>query len=142
MSKRKKNKSKWLPLRSGLERQKHDQLVEAGIGFEYEPEKIEYRKRVVKGICKCGNTDVHQRRVYIPDFVLANGIRLEVKGRLTSQDRSKLLLVKEQHPELDLRIVFGANNKIHKDKQKRYMEWAATNGIRAAVKQVPESWLK
>jgi hypothetical protein len=137
-----KNKNKWKPLRSGLEREIHDQLVEAGVEFGYETEKLEYRKRVVRGICKCGNTDVFQRKTYTPDFILANGIYIEVKGRLTSQDRSKLLLVKQQHPNLDLRIIFGANNKIHRDKQKRYAQWASENGIKFGIKQIPESWLK
>jgi hypothetical protein len=137
-----KKRTKWKPLRSGLEREIHDQLVASGIEFEYESEKIEYRKPVIRGVCKCGNTKVYQRRNYIPDFILENGIRLECKGRLTSSDRAKLVAVKQQHPEIDLRILFGANNKINKNKQKRYMEWSHENGIKAAVKIVPESWLK
>jgi hypothetical protein len=137
-----RNQKKFKPLRSGLERKHFDQLKESGIGFEYEPEKIEYRRRVVKGICKCGSTTVYQQKIYIPDWVLENGIRIESKGRLTSQDRSKLVAVKQQYPDLDLRIVFGANNKINKHKAKRYMEWAAENGIRAAVGTIPASWLK
>jgi len=139
---RKKNKSQFKPLRSGLEREIRDQLEKAGIKFEYEPEKIEYRRQVIRGICKCGNERVYQRRYYIPDFVLENGIRLECKGRLTSQDRAKLVAVKQQHPTIDLRIVFGANNKLNKNSQKRYMAWAAENGIRASIKEVPESWMK
>jgi hypothetical protein len=142
VSNKKKNKPEFKPLRSGLERDVRQQLEDAGIKFEYEPEKLEYRKQVIRGICKCGNERVYQRRWYIPDFVLENGIRLECKGRLTSQDRSKLVAVKQQHPEIDLRLLFGANNKINKNKQKRYMQWAAENGIKAAVKEVPESWLK
>jgi hypothetical protein len=142
VAKRKKNKSRWKPLRSGLEREVFEQLTASEIGFEYEPEKLEYRRRVVRGICKCGGVDVYQRRNYIPDFVLSNGIRLEVKGRLTSADRAKLLAVRDQHPDLDLRILFGANNKIHKEKQKRYSDWAAENKIKFAIKVIPESWLK
>lgn len=135
-------KPKFKPLRSGLERRHYEQLKESGIKFEYEAEKIEYRRRVVKGVCKCGNTDVYQRKIYIPDWTLENGIRLESKGRLTSQDRAKLVAVKQQYPDLDLRIIFGANNKINKHKAKRYMEWAAEHGFRAAVGDIPKSWLK
>jgi hypothetical protein len=131
------------PLRSGLEREHYEQLKESGIGFEYEPEKITYRKRVVKGICKkCGCTDVYQQKTYIPDWVLANGIRIESKGRLTSQDRSKLVAVKQQYPELDLRIVFKTNNKINKAKSKRYAEWASENGFKFGINTIPKSWLK
>jgi hypothetical protein len=133
---------KFPPLRSGLERRHYEQLKESGIKFEYEPEKITYRKRVVKGICKCGNRDVYQEKNYIPDWVLENGIRLESKGRLTAQDRAKLVAVKSQYPNLDLRIIFGANNKINKHKAKRYMEWASEHGFRAAVGDIPKSWLK
>lgn len=139
---RKKNKNKWKPLRSGLERQIHDQLTDAGIDFEYESLKLEYRRRVVRGVCKCGSGDVYQKRTYLPDFILSNGIILEVKGRLTSADRSKMLAVIEQHPDKDIRFVFGANNKIHRDKQKRYSEWAAEHKIKFCIKQIPESWLR
>lgn len=131
------------PLRSGLERTIKDQLDKSGIGYEYEPEKIDYRTRVVSGICgKCGHFIVYQKRRYTPDFVLANGIRLEVKGRLTSKDRSKLLAVLEQNPKLDLRLVFGANNKLTKNKPKRYANWASENNILFCIKEVPQSWLK
>lgn len=121
-----------------------EQLKESGIKFEYEPEKIEYRKRVVKGICQgCGGTlCVYQRHNYTPDFVLENGIRLEVKGRLTSADRSKMIAVKTQYPDLDLRILFGANNKIQKNKEARYSNWAAKNNFKFCLKVIPESWLK
>lgn len=134
---------RFLPLRSGLERNIKDQLDEAGIKWAYEPEKIEYRKRVIKGVCPgCNSVTVYQRHNYTPDFVLANGIRIEVKGRLTSADRSKLIAVKSQHPDLDLRMVFGANNKLQKNKEERYSNWAAKNNIKFCIKTIPESWLK
>lgn len=139
----KKNKSKFLPLRSGLERQHYEELKASGIEFKYEPIKIEYRRRVSKGVCKkCGETEVYQRKIYIPDWVLENGIHIESKGRLTSQDRAKLMAVKDQHPTIDLRIVFGANNKIHKAKAKRYAEWASEHGFKFGIKVIPQSWMK
>lgn len=138
-----RKKKVFKPLRSGLERTVKDQLETAGIGYEYESEKIEYRRRVVSGVCgKCGHFNVYQKRKYTPDFILANGIRIEVKGRLTAADRAKLLAVKEQHPDLDLRILFGANNKLNKNKPQRYMDWASQHGIRAAILLVPQSWMK
>lgn len=140
MARRKKT---FKPLRSGLERIVHDQLVESGIGFEYEPEKIEYRTRVVNGICtKCGCTDVYQRRKYTPDFVLSNGIRLEVKGILDAPTRSKMVAIKTQNPGLDVRFVFGANNKVNKKKPARYLDWAAHQGFKACLKLIPPSWLR
>lgn len=137
-----RRRSKWKPLRSGLERNIHDQLTEAGIGFDYESIKLEYRSRVVRGVCKCGGTDVYQRRTYTPDFILANGVIIEVKGRLTSADRSKMLAVIEQHPDKDIRMVFGANNKLNKNKEKRYSNWCSEHKIKFCIKQIPPSWLK
>jgi Phage endonuclease I. len=138
----KKKKARWKPLRSGLEREVFEQLEKSGIGFEYEPEKLEYRRIVVRGICNCGSTKVYQRRYYTPDFVLENGIRLEVKGRLTSADRAKLEAIRKQHPDIDLRMLFGANNKITRNKEKRYSDWASDNKIKFCIKQIPESWLQ
>jgi hypothetical protein len=43
---------------------------------------------------------------YCPDFRLPNGIYIETKGRFETADRKKHLLIKEQHPELDIRFVF------------------------------------
>ena len=45
-------------------------------------------------------------RTYTPDFVLPNGIILETKGQFISDDRRKHKLIKQQHPDLDIRFVF------------------------------------
>lgn len=138
-----RKKKEFPPLRSGLERTVKDQLDKLGVKYEYEPRKIEYRRRVVSGICgKCGHYIVYQKKHYLPDFILENGVVLEVKGRLTASDRAKLLAVREQHPDIDLRLLFGANNKINKNKQERYMDWAARHGIMASVLIVPASWTR
>jgi hypothetical protein len=44
--------------------------------------------------------------VYTPDFVLPNGVIVETKGLLDSDDRRKMVAVKAQHPELDIRLCF------------------------------------
>ena len=52
---------------------------------------------------------------YTPDFLLPNGIYLECKGYWEAEDRRKIKAVKQQHPEIDLRMVFQAPfNKISK----------------------------
>lgn len=80
---------------------------------------------------------------YTPDIVLANGIILEVKGRLMKADRDKHILIKEQYPEIDLRFVFqNANNKIRKGSQTTYAQWCEKNDIKWCEKSVPDSWLK
>ena len=49
-------------------------------------------------------------RTYTPDFLLPNGIIIETKGRFTPEDRRKHLLIKKQHPDLDIRFVFSTVN--------------------------------
>ena len=51
---------------------------------------------------------------YTPDFQMGD-IHLEVKGLFDVQARHKMLLVKQQHPDLDIRFVFSnANAPIYK----------------------------
>ena len=78
---------------------------------------------------------------YLPDFVLPNGIIIEIKGRFTATDRAKHMLVKEQHPEMDIRFVFKYNNKLYKNSKTRYSDWCRKNGFTYAFKQVPQEWI-
>lgn len=97
--------------------------------FEYESKKIPFV--------------VSESRVYVPDFILPNGIHIEAKGYLRREDRKKLLLVKEQHPDLDLRLVFQcAGNKINKRSKTTYAAWAKKHGfIFSDNGRVPKQWL-
>jgi hypothetical protein len=81
-------------------------------------------------------------KTYTPDFVLDNGIIVEAKGRLTVHDRSKHLLVKEQHPELDIRFVFQYNNPITKGSKTRYTDWAEKHSFKWAMSTIPKEWAK
>jgi hypothetical protein len=97
--KRKKRSSPTSKYRSGFEAKLAHQLQRGGVAFEYETLKLEYRKVAT----------------YTPDFILPNGIIIEAKGVWTVEDRTKHLLVREQHPHLDIRLVFmNAFNKIRK----------------------------
>ena len=79
---------------------------------------------------------------YTPDFVLPNGIIIEVKGILQPEDRAKHLLIQEQYPDLDIRFIFqNAKNKIRKGSKTTYADWAVKHGFKYAIKQIPESWL-
>jgi hypothetical protein len=78
---------------------------------------------------------------YTVDWSLPNGILVESKGRWTAADRKKHLLVKQQHPELDLRIVFqSSKNKISKGSKTTYADFCDKHGIVWAEKTIPESW--
>lgn len=130
--------------RSKAEEEVAKWLMDHEIAFQYESLKLEYYKTVRGGIClKCGEKSaVKQKRSYTPDFVLDNGILIEYKGRLTSQDRNKLIAVKESNPDVNLKLLFGSNNKLNKGTTKRYADWAAEHGFDYHIgKQPPKRWL-
>jgi len=116
--------------RSGLERSIAENLAALGIDFSYESEKIEYLRpaRVSK---------------YTPDFILPNGIIIEAKGRFLTADRQKQLLIKDQHPELDIRFVFSnSRQRISKTSRTTYARWCELKGFQYADKEIPVQWLK
>lgn len=79
---------------------------------------------------------------YTADFRLPNGIIVETKGRFLVEDRKKHLLLKEQHPELDIRFVFTRSaTKISKTSKTSYADWCLKYGFRFADKLIPQAWL-
>ena len=112
--------------RSGFEAKTAHYLTRLGVEFEYESTKIKYMKVAT----------------YTPDFILPNGIIVETKGLWTSEDRTKHLLIREQHPELDVRLCFqNARNKIRKGSKTTYAIWCEKKGIKYCDKTIPKSWL-
>jgi hypothetical protein len=116
-------------------------LQEGGVPFSYEGFKIEYEvpARTAK---------------YLPDFFIeGTSIILEYKGwfgRSGAKERQKLILLKQQHPHLDIRLVFSdARKKIYKGSPTTYASWADENGfkwcevnkMRGKV-TLPASWLR
>jgi len=92
--------------RSGFEHRVSDQLKENKIDFGYEDTVIPYIRPETK-------------HTYTIDFTLPNGILVETKGRWVIEDRKKHLLIKKQHPNLDIRIVFmSGKTKIRKGREK------------------------
>ena len=119
-----------LGFRSGIEVKVAKQLEEAGIKVEYETTKIRYVQPETK-------------HTYTPDFVLPNGVIIETKGRFVAADRKKHLLIKQQHPDLDIRFVFQrSQNTINKGSKTAYADWATKNGFLYADKEIPDEWLK
>ena len=117
--------------RSGLEDLVAKQLESASIPFEYEPKdgKIEYAKPASK----------HK---YTPDFVFPNFI-IETKGRWVTADRKKHKLIKEQHPEIEVRFIFSnSKTRISKTSRTTYAKYCEMNGWKYADKVIPDSWLK
>lgn len=114
--------------RSGLERQNARRLIAAGVPLRYEDERIRYLKPA-------------KNATYTPDFILPNGIIVETKGRFLTADRQKHLLIKDQHPELDIRFVFSSSRtKISKTSKTTYAMWCESKGFLYADKFIPEEW--
>jgi len=80
--------------------------------------------------------------VYTPDFILPNGVILEAKGYFKPEDRRKMLAVKKQHPERDIRLVFQAPyNTLTKDSKTTYAMWAEGHGfLWAPSHNIPLEW--
>jgi hypothetical protein len=128
----KKNNPKWVAkkygFKSGLEENISNQIAGKGIEVKYESEKVAY---IIPA----------SQHTYNPDFRLPNGIIIETKGRFVAADRKKHLLVKEQHPNLDIRFVFSnSKNKITKNSKTTYGMWCEKNGYKYADKEIPEEW--
>lgn len=98
-------------------------------GTEYEKVKVKYR--------------IERDATYTPDFRLPNGIIVETKGRFLASDRTKHLLVKAQHPDLDIRFLFQrAHTRLSKTSQTTYADWCDKHGFKWADKRVPDAWIK
>ena len=79
--------------RSGLEIAISQELDANSVKYDYEKVKLTYVKP-------------QKAHSYTPDFYLKEqDIFIETKGLFTSADRQKMRLVKEQHPEKDIRFV-------------------------------------
>lgn len=128
----KKSNSNWVSkkygFKSGLEENVSEQINSKGIQVQYESEIVDY---IVPA----------SKHTYHPDFKLPNEIIVETKGRFVIADRKKHLLIKQQHPELDIRFVFSnSKNKINKKSKTTYADWCEKNGFKYADKTIPEEW--
>ena len=115
--------------RSGLEEKVAKQIQKANHKLRYETVKIKWIDFAI--------------RSYTPDFVLDNGIIIEVKGFWSVADRKKHAQVKEQHPSLDIRLVFeNSKRKIRKGSNTTYGMWCAKNDILFYDRIIPLVWMK
>jgi hypothetical protein len=129
--------------RSGAEELLAETLTNSGVGFSYESLKLIYEKPVRQGLCKeCGKRKVVKLATYTPDFILDNGTIIEYKGRLTATDRAKLLAVAKSNPDRRVKLLFGSDNKLAKNNNKRYSEWCTEHGFDYAIGVPPKRWLR
>lgn len=131
--------------RSGLEKKIAKDLSKVkNISFEYEPsdKKIAY-------------TIPANEHTYTPDFVIvtASGkiIYIETKGIWDYDDRYKHLLIRQQHPDKDIRFVFTrSQSRIRKKSRTTYADIcnglgrAEFKGVKwqYADRDIPEEWLQ
>ena len=106
------------------------QLEGLGVPYEYETLRIPYLPSM-------------KPKRYTPDYtLLRNGIIIETKGRFVTADRQKHKLIKEQHPDLDIRFVFSnSRQRISKQSKTTYAVWCETNGFQYADVHIPISWI-
>ena len=118
------HKSKY---KSGLE-EKFAQLAEKQkLKFTYEPAKFPY---VVQS---------H----YLPDFEIAKNRFVETKGFFSASNRQRMLMFKEQYPNVEILFLFGnADNKLNARSKTTYREWAEKHGFRCSDIRdpLPKAW--
>lgn len=105
----------------------HDVFRKLPKGTQYETEKLPYV--VFKN--------------YIPDFIIltpTGKIYLEVKGWFRPEDITKMLAVKKQNPDLDIRFYFPSNNKLNAGSETRYSDWSERHGFPYYIGTLPKTW--
>lgn len=115
--------------RSGYEDKVAENLDKLNIKYGYEDVTIPYTIE----------------RKYKLDFSIESGILIESKGYFLSSDRTKHLKIKEQHPELDIRFLFQADNWLTKKHKSRYSDWCKRHEFKYHVSptgNLPKKWLK
>lgn len=111
-------------------------LLPKGATIEYEPEKLVYTITAE----------------YTPDFVITfkdgSKLYIEAKGNGRQFDQAvkkKMLAIKEQHPDKDIRIIFYSDGKIGPTRKNgtflRQSDWAKKNGYKFSIKEIPEDWI-
>lgn len=116
--------------RSNSELSCSEQLIKNNIDFKYEPYPIAY--------------EWFENKKYIPDFLLPNGIILEVKGRFMLEDRKKHLFIRSQHPDIDIRFIFdNPHRKLYKGGKMTYADWCDKYKFKFCKlnEDIPHDWL-
>ena len=104
--------------RSKFEQHVASYLRRKKITFNYESKTFEF-------------VQPSKKRKYTPDFELQDsGTFVECKGKLTKEDRDKLIWAREQNPNMRLIILFmRGRNPIRKGSKTSYIDWAEANGF-------------
>lgn len=116
-----------MAFKSGFERSFEANLRSRGIKFHYESHKVPYILE----------------RTYNPDFeIIDHGFFIETKGLLDRDSKAKMVAVKKQNPDLDIRFVFMKADKRIPGTKQTHAEWADRNGFPWAESTAPEEWFE
>jgi hypothetical protein len=114
-----------MAFKSGFERSFEQNLRSRGINFRYESTELPYVLT----------------RTYHPDFEMVDhGFLIETKGVLDRDSKAKMVAVKKQHPDIDIRFVFMKADKRIPGTKQTHAEWADRNGFPWAESTAPEEW--
>ena len=104
--------------KSQFERNVAASFKKQGIKYGYETRKFPF-------------VQPSKKRNYTPDFELPEtGLFVECKGKLTKEERDKLLWIKETYPDLPFILLFmRARNPIRKGSKTSYGDWATSEGF-------------
>ena len=132
-------KKRKIEFRSRLEERTADQLIELDLAWAYEGETIPY-------------SIPESNHMYHPDFVIdtsKGNLYIECKGKhrwggLDKKTRDKMIYVRDQNSDLDIRFVFDkAGNRIGKSKKsKTWEKWCEENDFLYAIANIPLDWLE
>ena len=115
--------------KSRFERRFASDLKQRRIVFDYEKHKFSYQPKI---------------KTYTPDFYMPEfDLFVETKGFFNVADRVKHLLIKEQHPDADIRFVFmNPFTKINRKSSTTYPSWCEEHGFQFAEERIPKEWIK
>ena len=114
--------------RSKLETRVEDALQSQGLSFRYEKESFVY----------------YRKGRYTPDFTVdgEHPFHIEVKGYWFPADRSRILAVVTNNPDMRLLVALQApNNKITKASKTTYAMWCEKHGICWSTIPIPQEVL-
>ena len=137
-----------LMYRSKYEKRVGQYLTDHEVTYGYEEMSYEYDEPLRKNrsrCTECGSTNLVRTGWYTPDFFIHTGNRtiiIETKGRFTAADRRKMVAIRKEHPDLDIRMLFMRDNRLTRRSATHYSDWCHKNDYTCAVGMPPDAWIK
>ena len=112
---KKKGRKSNVQFKSGLERRFAELLLKHGVKAEYESKRFEFVRMA------------H----YTPDWRVNDSLFIETKGYFSPRNRGDLLSFREQHPNVEIFLVFAEpRNRLTSKSRTTYAEWADRHNFR------------